>query len=145
MSNSDVAPAVGKFIGPARILTNYVPALKKSAPRWPIGLRSAVKQIVVFALTLLVFASRCFGYGQTGHEIVGGVADKLIANTPAGEKVRSLIDGITLEKAALIPDEIRGWDKNGADDLRAYPHYTDHANIDKQLRDFWRANPPTQD
>jgi hypothetical protein len=119
--------------------------LKKSAPLWPTDLKSAVKQIVVFALTLLVFVSRCLGYGQVGHEIVGGIADKLIANTPSGEKVRSLIDGITLEKAAFIPDEIKGWDKNGADDLRAYPRYTPHAKIDKQLRDFWRANPPTQD
>jgi S1/P1 Nuclease len=104
-----------------------------------------VKQIVVFALTLMLFVSRCLGYGQTGHEIVGGIADKLIANTPAGEKIRGLIDGITLEKAAFIPDEIKAWDKNGPDDPKAFPHYPDHPKIDKQLREFWRANPPTQD
>src|SRR6266480_5346548 len=94
---------------------------------------------------LMLFVSRCLGYGQTGHEIVGGIADKLVANTPAGERIRGLIDGITLEKAAFMPDEIKAWDKNGVDDLRTFPHYTNHAKIDKQLRDFWRANPPTQD
>jgi hypothetical protein len=104
-----------------------------------------VKHIVAFALTLMLCVSRCLGYGQTGHEIVGGIADQLIANTPAGEKIRGLIDGITLEKAAFIPDEIKAWDKNGVDDLSAFPHYSNHAKIDKRLRDFWRANPPTQD
>lgn len=104
-----------------------------------------MKHIVVFALTLMLFVSRCLGYGQTGHEIVGGIADKLVANTPAGEKIRGLIDGITLEKAAFIPDEIKAWDKNGPDDPKTFPHYPDHPKIDKQLRDFWRANPPTQD
>ena len=104
-----------------------------------------MKQIVVFALTLMLLVSRCLGYGQTGHEIVGGIADKLVANTPTGERIRGLIDGITLEKAAFIPDEIKAWDKSGPDDPKAFPHYPDHPKIDKQLRDFWRANPPTQD
>jgi hypothetical protein len=86
-----------------------------------------------------------WGYGPTGHEIVGGIADKLLANTPTGATVSALIDGITLEKASVIPDEIKAWDKNGVDDLNAFPHYADHPKIDNQLRDFWRANPPTHD
>ncbi len=104
-----------------------------------------MKHIIVFALTLLLVVSRCLGYGQTGHEIVGGIADQLLAHTPAGEKISALIDGITLEKAAFMPDEIKAWDKSGVDDLNAFPHYSNHAKIDKQLRDFWRSNPPTQD
>ncbi len=100
--------------------------------------------ILTIALTLCA-ASFAFGYGQTGHEIVGGIADKLVANTPAGQKISALINGITLEKAAFMPDEIKAWDKNGVDDPKAFPRYPDHAKIDKQLRDYWRANPPTQD
>ena len=84
-------------------------------------------------------------YGPTGHEIVGGIADKLIANTPAAQKIYALTDGIKLERASTIADEIKSWDKNGVDDLKAFPHYADHPKIDKQLREFWRANPPTQD
>jgi hypothetical protein len=84
-------------------------------------------------------------YGPTGHEIVGGIADKLIANTPAAQKIYALTDGITLERASTIADEIRAWDKNGVDDTNAFPHYADHPKIDKQLREFWQANPPTQD
>jgi S1/P1 Nuclease len=84
-------------------------------------------------------------YGPTGHEIVGGIADKLLQNTAAGSKVNALVDGTSLERASVMPDEIKSWDKNGADDPSAFPRYSDHPRIDKQLRDFWRANPPTHD
>ena len=90
-------------------------------------------------------ACSSLAYGPTGHEIVGGIADNLLANTTTSVKVKTLIDGIALEKAAVIPDEIKSWDKNGADDLTQFPHYSDHPKIDNQLRDFWRANQPTHD
>ncbi|HET9418241.1 MAG TPA: S1/P1 nuclease [Chthoniobacterales bacterium] len=102
-------------------------------------------------LRALVFVSLGFctrsalAYGPTGHEIVGGISDKLLANTLAGAQVSSLLDGMTLEKAAVIADEIKAWDKDGADDANAFPHYPDHPKIDKQLREFWRANQPTPD
>ena len=84
------------------------------------------------------------GYGPLGHEIVGAIADERLANTPSGKKVRELIDGFTLEKAAVIADEIKGWDKKGADDPTIF-HYSRRPEIDAQLRDFWKANPPTKD
>ena len=99
----------------------------------------------MFFLTILVtlyFPAPLQAYGPLGHEIVGGIADERLANTPTGAKVKALLDGLTLEKAAVIADEIRGWDKNGVDDPRSF-HYSAHRNIDRQLRDFWRANPPT--
>src|SRR5436189_3604814 len=83
-------------------------------------------------------------YGPLGHEIVGAIADERLANKATGTKIRALLDGLTLEKAAVIADEIKGWDKKGIDDPRSF-HYSAHRNIDRQLRDFWRANQPTQD
>ena len=59
-------------------------------------------------------------YGPLGHEIVGGIADERLANTPTATKVRMLLDGLTLEKAAVIADEIKGWDKKGADNPKAF-------------------------
>jgi S1/P1 Nuclease len=94
------------------------------------------------ALSLLPCAS--FAYGPLGHEIVGAIADERLTNTPTGEQVSALLDGITLEKASVIPDEIKGWDKRGADDPKIF-HYSAHPKIDTQLRDFWRANQPTHD
>ncbi len=82
------------------------------------------------------------GYGPIGHEIVGGIADQLLAGKPAGAQISALIDGMTLEKASVIADEIKAWDKNGSDDTNQFPRYWEHPEIDKQLRDFWRANPP---
>jgi hypothetical protein len=103
------------------------------------------RRLFVTAIGVVVPLGSLFGYGPTGHEIVGGIADKLIANTPAAQKIYALTDGITLERASTIADEIRAWDKNGVEDLNAFPHYVDHPKIDNQLREFWRANPPTQD
>ncbi|MEY2575455.1 MAG: hypothetical protein QOF80_942 [Verrucomicrobiota bacterium] len=94
-------------------------------------------------ISAVFWVNLAFGYGPVGHEIVGGIADQKLAHTPAGEKVAALLDGITLEKASTIPDEIRGWDKNGPDDPAAI-HYSAHPRIDAQLRDYWHANPPTK-
>ena len=96
-------------------------------------------------LCLAGFAATAMAYGPVGHEIVGGVADKLIANTPAAQRIYALTDGITLERASTIADEIRAWDKNGVDDTHTFLHYGEHPKIDKQLREFWQANPPPQD
>ena len=103
------------------------------------------KSISISLGTIVLFAATALAYGPTGHEIVGGIADNRLANTPTGAKVKMLINGITLEKASVIPDEIKGWDKKGADDPNQFPHYSDHPKIDNQLRDFWRANQPTHD
>src|SRR5437870_3773966 len=100
---------------------------------------------VIIALGIAAIRPSVLAYGPTGHEIVGGIADKLIANTPAAEKIYALTDGITLERASVIPDEIKAWDKNGVDDRNAFPRYAKNPKIDNQLRQFWRANPPTQD
>lgn len=83
-------------------------------------------------------------YGPIGHQIVGAIADEKLANTPTGEEVKKLLDGMTLEKVAIIPDEIKGWDKKGPDAPRIF-HYTAHPRIDAQLVDFWKANQPTHD
>jgi hypothetical protein len=98
--------------------------------------------LVVFAAVALR-ASVC-AYAPLGHEIVGAIADERLANTPTAAKVYSLLDGLTLEKAALIADEIKGWDKKGVDDPKSF-RYSRHPNIDRQLRDFWRANQPTHE
>jgi S1/P1 nuclease len=95
-------------------------------------------------ISAVFWVNLVFGYGPVGHEIVGGIADQRLAHTPVAEKVATLLDGITLEKASTIPDEIRGWDKNGPDDPAAI-HYSAHPRIDAQLRDYWHANPPTKD
>jgi hypothetical protein len=105
-------------------------------------MKPALFRILCLVFLTLESSITAQAYGPLGHEIVGAIADERLANTPTAAKVRSLLDGLTLEKAAVIADEIRGWDKRGVDDPRSF-HYSAHRNIDRQLGDFWRANPPT--
>lgn len=86
-----------------------------------------------------------FAYGPEGHQIVGAVADRLLANTPTGTKVSQLLDGYTLQQVAAIPDTIKGWDRKGADDPSSMKYFSSHPKIAAQLRAFWKANPPTDD
>src|SRR3989440_12590096 len=102
---------------------------------------SSSRRGLLIAISVLSVRATLFAYGPTGHEIVGGIADKAIAKTPAAEKIYALTNGITLERASTIADEIKAWDKNGVDDPKPFPNYREHTKIDNQLREFWRANP----
>src|SRR5215469_9271322 len=99
--------------------------------------------ILTSSVLLTVHASS-HAYAPLGHEIVGAIADERLANTPTAQKVYLLLDGLTLQQAAVMADAIKGWDRKGVDDPRSF-HYSAHRNVDRQLRDFWRANQPTQD
>src|SRR5216110_1878822 len=99
---------------------------------------------ILIACALLALRVSTLAYGPLGHEIVGAIAAERLANTPAAAKIRALLDGPTLEKAAVIADEIKGWDKKGVDDPKSF-HFSAHWKIDGQLRDLWRANQPTHD
>jgi hypothetical protein len=98
-------------------------------------------RIFVFA-AFLASASRVLAYGPLGHQIVGAIADRKLAGMPTAEKIKTLLDGISLERASLIADDIKSWDKPGPDDARGF-HFHDHPKIEQQLHDFWNANPPS--
>jgi hypothetical protein len=95
-------------------------------------------------LSFVACVSSSFAYGPLGHEIVGAIADRKLAGTPTAEKIKVLLDGIPLERASLIADDIKSWDKRGPDDAHGI-HFRDHPKIEQQLHDFWSANPPSPD
>src|SRR5262249_19475303 len=97
---------------------------------------------MLVAFAVVAFRVSILAYGPLGHEIVGAIADERLANTATATKIHMLMDGLTLEKASVIADAIKGWDKKGADDPRSF-RTLGGRNIDRQFRDFWRANPPT--
>src|SRR6266536_2242808 len=88
-------------------------------------------------------AAQLHAYALLGHEIVGAIADERLTNTPTAAKIRALIDGLSLEKAALLADTIKGWDKKGVDNPKSFRVAS--PKIEQQLRDFWRANQPIHD
>ncbi|MEP7015251.1 MAG: S1/P1 nuclease [Verrucomicrobiota bacterium] len=96
---------------------------------------------VVVALGL---SQSLHAYGTLGHEIVGAIADQRLANTETGRQLNALLGSLTLERASVMADLIKSWDKNGPDDPKSF-HYSAWPQIDAQLRDFWKANPPTHD
>jgi|GEM_PF-344639 len=102
------------------------------------------KSLGFLFVIFLCFVRQTHAYGPTAHQIVGAIADERLAGTATGKKVGQLLNGLSLEKAAVIADEIKGWDKKGADDPGIF-HYRSRPRIDEQLRAFWRANPPTED
>ena len=100
--------------------------------------------LILLSLLVLLCPRPLLAYGPLGHQVVGAIADEKLAGTPTGKKVAEMLDGLTLQKAALIADEIKGWDKKGADDPGIF-HYSSRPRIDAQLRAFWHANPPTKE
>jgi len=84
-----------------------------------------------------------FPYGALGHETVGAIADMKLAGTPTGAQVTKLLDGITLSRASLLADEIKGWDilKKGQPKPIILK---DQPQLQEQLVAFWEANPPTK-
>ncbi len=101
----------------------------------------------LFLLLILAFAGRADleAYGPDGHKIIGAIADQKLSGTPAGARVTELLDGYTLEEASIMADTIKQWDKPGIDDPKVLRYFSSHPKIGQQLREFWKANPPTTD
>lgn len=93
---------------------------------------------------VFAIANSLCAYGPLGHEIVGGIADQRLARTETGHKLSNILGGLRLEKAALMADSIKSWDKKGPDAPRSL-HWSYWPKIDAQLVEFWKANPPTTD
>ena len=84
-----------------------------------------------------------FPYGALGHETIGAVADMKLAGTPTGAQVTKLLDGITLSRASVLADEIKGWDRLPKGKPKSVL-LKDHPQLQEQLVAFWEANPPTK-
>ena len=110
----------------------------------PLNRARVALAALLFGACLAPFADHAQAYGPPGHQIVGAIADERLANTPTGNKIRALLEGYALQKAATIPDEIKGWDKKGVDDPTIF-RYRSRPRLDGELADFWRANQPTYD
>jgi hypothetical protein len=107
-------------------------------------MRFTPRRVLLLAAIIGGYALPAEAYGPLGHEIVGAIADERLAGTPTAAKIAVLLDGLNIEKASVIADEIKGWDRSGVDDPRSF-HFAAHRTLDAQLRDFWRANQPTHD
>ena len=105
-----------------------------------VSAKEIMKKVVVFLWIVCLLPLAAFGYGPRGHALVGAIADIRLKNTKASAaKVSGLLDGMTLELAATIPDAIKGWD----DCKREGGQYTvtPSLRINAELHAFVKANP----
>lgn len=71
--------------------------------------------------------------------MVGAIADlRLQQNKKVAARVSALLDGLSLEKAAPIPDSIKGWDDCGGDPGQY--SVSGSARVNAELRAFVKAN-----
>jgi hypothetical protein len=87
-----------------------------------------------------------FSYGPRGHETVGALADLQLAGTPVYPVVTALLSGMTLQQAAILPDQIKAWDTKRPVSVAAISGKT-WQNVPEEIKaalfEFWKANPPT--
>lgn len=103
------------------------------------------KVLSLAAGCICLFALAARAYGPEGHKIIGAIADQRLARTLAGARVSELLDGYTLEEVSMIADTIKQWDKPGVEGPNVQRYFSSHPLIAEQLREFWKANPPTDD
>lgn len=91
-------------------------------------------------LTIIGFcAGSGYSFGARGHRLIGAIADRRLANSKneaLKKKLAQLLDGMTLERVATLPDSIKAWDQS-SDSFQLIGH----PKIEDQLRAFVNANP----
>ena len=98
-----------------------------------------MKKPMIVLLIICLFAGSAYAYGSHGHHLVGAIADKRLAkNQPVANKVNQLLDGLTLEDAATLPDDIKRWDNCGKTPSQKPVHASQRINT--ELRAFLQAN-----
>jgi hypothetical protein len=99
-----------------------------------------MKRLITPLLILCFFSVNTLAYGPHGHRLVGAVADKRLAkNKAVANKVKKLLDGLTLEQVSTLPDEIKSWDDCGGRAPSPKP-VTTKSRINDELRAFVNAN-----
>jgi hypothetical protein len=102
-----------------------------------------MKKFTVLLLTVWLSVGSAYAYGPRGHHLVGAIADRRLAkNKAVANMVSQLLDGLTLEQAATLPDEIKGWDRCGKKKKIKGPGNPVNASerINAELRAFLNAN-----
>ena len=98
-----------------------------------------MKKSIVILLAASISAGSAYAYGPRGHHLVGAIADRRLAEDQVvADKVIQLLDGLTLEAAATLPDEIKGLDACGKRPSKRPLKAS--KRINSELRDFLNAN-----
>ena len=99
-----------------------------------------MKKLLPLLLTIALLSVNASAYGPRGHQLVGAIADRRLArNRAVARKVRRLLNGLTLERVATLPDEIKSWNDCGSRPPSPDP-VINNTRINNELRAFLEAN-----
>jgi hypothetical protein len=99
-----------------------------------------MKKLLPLLLTISLLSVNASAYGPRGHQLVGAIADqRLRRNRAVARKVRRLLSGLTLERVATLPDEIKSWNDCGTRPPSPDP-VVNNVRINNELRAFLEAN-----
>jgi len=99
-----------------------------------------MKKFIAVLLVVCLLPVSGYSYGPHGHQLVGAIADKRLAkNKAVTTKIKQLLDSLTLEQAATLPDAIKSWDSCHQPPSNA--PVTGKKRINDELRAFVKANP----
>jgi hypothetical protein len=99
-----------------------------------------MKKLLPLLLTISMLSVNVSAYGPRGHQLVGAIADKRLGrNRKVARKVRRLLNGLTLERVATLPDEIKSWNDCGSRPPSPDP-VINNTRINNELRAFLEAN-----
>jgi S1/P1 Nuclease len=69
-----------------------------------------MKRTFVALFLISLVSVNGFAYGDRGHQLVGAVADRRLAqNDAVAKKLQKLLPNLTLEEAAILPDTIKNF------------------------------------
>src|SRR5262249_9790493 len=91
------------------------------------------------AAVVAISSGQSQAFGPKGHKTVGAIADQRIAGKAVAMKIKELLHGLTLEQAAVLADDIKGWDKTPPGTPHAFS-LPGHPEIEKDLIAFWKAH-----
>ena len=99
-----------------------------------------MKKLLPLLLTISLLSVNASAYGPRGHQLVGAIADRRVArNRVLARKIRRLLNGLTLERVATLPDEIKSWNDCGSRPPSPDP-VINNVRINNELRAFLEAN-----
>src|SRR5437870_8118421 len=108
-------------------------------------MESALCRRLLLAILIVVrFTIPAEAYGPLGHEIVGAIADEQLAKYGHGRKSVCSARRAHIRKSGCDcgRDQRLGQKRRRGSKVISL---RGHRNIDRQLRDFWRANQPTHE
>ena len=98
-----------------------------------------MKKFIAVVLIVCLYPVNGYSYAARGHQLVGAIADRRLAKTKVvANKVKLLLDGLTLEQVSTFPDEIKDWDTCGHAPKNSL--VTSNKRLRDELRAFVNAN-----